>query len=110
MKSTIKYLILAAVIVASGYFLRQYIKNIDYVSNATFEEAHRVLNQKLDSLKVITLKIEANTDTIKTDMKEVKKSIDSLKEGEKILFEQTQIIIKNQNQGFIPKEFLDFFK
>jgi len=110
MKNLLKYSIIIICIVASGYFLSNYVHNLDYVNNKTFEEAHKILNQKIDSLKSLTVQIQLNIDTIKTDVKQVKISVDSLKIGQELVYNQTQIIIKNQDKSFIPQSFLDYFK
>ena len=73
---------------------------VDTVSNKTFEEANEMLNNKLDSLEVITkqisydvVEINYNIDTLKTGQKELLDNqeyllneIDTLKKGQGLIY------------------------
>jgi len=73
-----------------------FYSKISYVTSEQFDEAHKVLNVKIDSIKQQLNNvensvnyIENNTDTIKTD-------IQKLQQGQKIIYDEVQTITKRK--------------
>lgn len=76
----------------SGY---QYYKNNQTITKQEFNEAHAILNHKIDSLFDLTQKIDSN-------IIEVKNNVEILKQG--------QVIIYNEVRKDTNKSFWDWLK
>jgi len=95
MKNTvITIIVILALIIGAGYFIQN---KLNYITSDEFQKAHEILNEKLDSLKIEVLQLKETTKRIDLNVDTVKNDIKDLKKGQKLIFDEVK---KNQNSNF----------
>ena len=89
-------IVLVIILCAGIWFALSYYNINKEVTREEFLKETRVINLKLDSLERISNIINLKTDSINDNVKEIKLSIDTLKKGQSIIYEQ----VKKSNNTF----------
>jgi len=98
MKGIINTIIVVFGLLAGAYIAMQYFSP---VTKAEFDEAHELLNKRIDSLKDDTEFIIELTDELENQSDTIRKDIDTLKAGQKVIYNE----VKQGNTSFLDKLF-----
>jgi len=98
MKGIINTIIVVFGLLAGAYIAMQYFSP---VTKAEFDEAHELLNKRIDSLKDDTEFIIELTDELEANQDTIKQNIDTLKGGQRVIYDE----VKEGNTSFFDKLF-----